>query len=163
MNPKKSEILVLPFQVPSTDGNLHDAQCLFVGLVDGFMTFPLRFSSLQALRMWKWLGNFRVAIKWPQWGLQMFTAKRFKGNIAYNLCKIQLWGKRESCFTMDGYENETSRHTPARILPSSILTLPLFCLASEGSRLCLLFLTACPPDLQIVSESTAATILHVEI
>lgn len=42
--------------------------------------FSLRSSFLRTLGMWKLLGNFRVAIKWPQLSLQMFIAKIFKGN-----------------------------------------------------------------------------------
>lgn len=61
-------------------------------------------------------------------------------------------GKRESCFTMDRYENETSCHIPKGSMPSSLPTLVLFCLALKGSRPNFLFPTAYSPDLHVFSQ-----------
>lgn len=78
---------LIHFYIPSTEQVPSWCSVMFSWLIHGF---SLRSSSLRTLQMWKFLGNFRFAIKWPQLILQRFPAERFKGNIACNLCKTQM-------------------------------------------------------------------------
>lgn len=87
---KAQRSCLIHFYIPSTERESSWSSvgvCWISWLIHGF---SLRSSSLGTLQIWKFLGNFRFVIKWPQLSLQRFPAERFKGNIACNLCKTQM-------------------------------------------------------------------------